>query len=163
MMLLLDANAFMEASRFYYSFRIAPGYWNWLVTQFEAGNVASVESVYAEIKVGHGELVSWAKDPALSGFWLPDTADSVAATIDLANWAAHPDRPFKQSAVDEFMDSADLQLAAHARAIGATVVTRETSDPNCKKRVKLPDAASAVGVACIQPFQAYERLGLKLS
>jgi len=160
---LLDANAFMEASRLYYSFKIAPGYWQWLIEKFEAGQIASVEAVYDEIKAGAGELVAWAKDPALNGFWLPDTVASIAATSDLAAWAAHPDRPFKQAAVDEFMASADLRLAAQASAIGATVVTRETSDPACKKRVKLPDAAKAVGVKCVQPFVAYESLGLTLS
>lgn len=160
---LMDANAFMEASRLYYSFKIAPGYWDWLIEKFEAGELASIEAVYNEITAGSGDLVMWAKDPALDGFWLPDTAESIAATGHLAAWAAHPDRLFKQAAVDEFMASADLRLAAQASAIGATVVTRETSDPGCKKRVKLPDAANSIGVTCIQPFVAYERLGLTLS
>lgn len=162
-MFLIDANAFMEASRLYYSFKIAPGYWEWLVKRFEAGDIASVESVYDEITAGEGDLVEWAKDSALDGFWLPDTPDSVTQMGSLATWADHADRPYKQSAVDEFMDSADLRLAAHAAAVGATVVTRETSDPACKKRVKLPDASAAVGVPCIQPFVAYERLGLNLT
>lgn len=160
---LLDANAFMEASRLYYSFRIAPGYWDWLVEQFKVGKIYSVEAVYDEIAVGTGDLVNWAKEPALNGFWLPDTAESIAVTRNLATWASHPDRPYKQSGVDEFMASADLRLAAQASALGATVVTRETPDAACKKRVKLPDAAKAVGVECIQPFVAYERLGLTLS
>jgi hypothetical protein len=162
-MILLDANAFMEASRLYYSFRIAPGYWEWLVGKFEAGEVASVEAVYDEIATGYGDLVEWARNPALNGFWLPDTAESFAAAGQLATWASHPHRPFKQAAVDEFMGSADLRLAAQACAMGATVATRETSDPGCKKRVKLPDAAASIGVQCVQPFVAYERLGLILS
>lgn len=161
-MYLMDANAFMEASRLYYSFKIAPGYWDWLIEKFEAGEVASVEAVYDEITAGSGDLVTWAKDPALDGFWLPDSAKSIAVAGELATWAAHPDRPFKQSAVDEFMASADLRLAAQASALHATVVTRETPDPGCKKRVKLPDAARSIGVTCVQPFFAYERLGLKL-
>jgi len=160
---LFDTNAFMEASRLYYSFRIAPGYWDWLVEMFKAGYIASVEAVYDEITAGSGALVEWAKDSALDGFWLPDTDASVAAIGHLATWAAHPARPFKQAAVDQFMTSADLRLTAQASALGATLVTRETSDPECKKRVKLPDAAGAVGVECIQPFVAYERLGLTLS
>lgn len=160
---LLDANVFMEASRLYYRFSIAPGYWDWLVRRFEAGEIASVESVYDEISAGEGDLVDWAKDPVLTGFWLPDTAESVAEMGNLATWANHPARPFKQAAIDDFMDSADLRLAAQASVIGATVVTRETSDPACRKRVKLPDAGLAVAVSCIQPFAAYERLGLNLT
>ena len=162
-MYLIDSNAFMEASRLYYSFRLAPGYWEWLAQQFEAGEMASVEAVYDEITRGSGELTIWAKNPAHKQFWLPDTSDSLAAIATLATWAAHPDRGFKQSAVDEFMSSADLRLLAQASVLGATVVTREISDPRCKKRVKLPDAAMAVGVRCVQPFIAYEELGLTLS
>lgn len=162
-MYLFDANAFMEASRLYYSFKIAPGFWDWLVEKYETDEIASVESVYDEITAGSGDLVDWAKDSALADFWLPDTAESVAAIGDLASWATHADRPFSQAAVDEFMASADLRLAAQASAVGAIVVTRETSDPGCRRRVKLPDAANAVGVACVQPFPAYEQLGLTLS
>lgn len=162
-MYLLDANAFMEASRLYYSFKIAPGYWSWLVARFQAGQISSVEAVYDEITAGKDELVTWAKGGSLGGFWLPDTEDSLASAADVATWATHEDRPFKQSAVDEFMASADLRLAAQAAALGATVVTRETSDPACKKRVKLPDAALALGVQCLQPFAVYEQLGLSLS
>jgi len=162
-MYLLDANAFMEASRLYYSFKIAPGYWDWLVIKFQAGEIASVEAVYDEVKAGHGDLVNWAKDSSLDGFWLPDTAESFDAMLELATWAADPSRPFKQSAVDEFMGSADLRLVAQASALNATVVTRETSDPGCKRRVKLPDAGNAVGVTSVQPFVVYERLGLTLN
>lgn len=161
-MYLFDSNAFMEAARLYYSFNIAPGYWDWLVEMHEVGEVASIAAVYDEITAGEGGLVDWANDPALDGFWLPDTDKSIVSAAELAAWANDAERPFRQSAVDEFMGSADLRLAAQACALGATVVTRETSEPGCKKRVKLPDAAKAVGVKCVQPFIAYEKLGLTL-
>ena len=61
------------------------------------------------------------------------------------------------------MGSADLRLVAQAKALNATVITREVPSPDSKKRVKLPDAAAAVGVACVQPFQAYESLGLRFA
>lgn len=160
---LFDSNVFMEASRLYYSFGIAPGYWQWLIAKALTGEIGSVGAVYDEIAAGAGDLVTWADDPGLSDFWLPDTTDSLSAIGALATWANDPAPPFKQSAVDEFMDSADLRLVAQASAIGATIVTRETSDPQCKKRVKIPDAASAVGVQCVQPFIAYQQLGLSLT
>jgi len=61
------------------------------------------------------------------------------------------------------MASADLRLVAQASALNATVITREVPSPDSRKRVKLPDAAAAVGVACLQPFQVYERLGLRFA
>lgn len=37
---LIDANAFMEASRLYYGFDIAPGFWPWLGDPSLVGQVA---------------------------------------------------------------------------------------------------------------------------
>lgn len=51
-MYLLDANAFMEAKRLYYSFRIAPGFWQWLTTEFTARRIASISAVRDEIAAG---------------------------------------------------------------------------------------------------------------
>lgn len=158
---LLDANAFIEASRFYYAFDLAPGYWSWLGDSKLSVTLASIQAVKDEITSGNDALVDWAKRMP-NGFWLPDTPESIAVLQDAATWANDAARPFTQAAVDEFMASADLRLVAQASAVGATVVTRETSDPNCKKRVKLPDACGAMGVRCVQPFEAYRSLGLRL-
>lgn len=162
-MYLLDANVFIEAKRFYYSFQIAPGYWEWLFAKFKSKEFASVRAVYDELSSGDDELSSWVKTAELREFWLPDTADSLSAMTELASWAAHPDRQYKGAAVDEFMSSADFRLAAQGKALGAVVVTRETSDPGSRRRVKLPDAAAHLGVRSVQPFEIYERLGLRLT
>lgn len=82
-MYLLDANAFMEASRLYYGFEIAPGFWTWLGGGTLSGKVASIQAVKEEITAGAGTLVGWAQAlPAT--FWLDDTADVVAAMSQLA-------------------------------------------------------------------------------
>lgn len=161
-MRLLDANAFMEAKRLYYSFRIAPGFWEWLLDQFRSKKIASIKAVYDEIAAGDDELSEWAKSPDLEDVWLTDSAASVSALSELAGWATHRDRVFKASAIDEFMASADFRLVAQAKAIGATVVSRETSEPHSRRRIKLPDAAHAIGVRTQQPFSVYEQLGLHL-
>lgn len=140
-MYLLDANAFMEASRLYYSFQIAPGFWQWLSDSFRAGTVASVTAVHDEIAVGDDDLADWAKDPELRRFWLPDSAESISVMAELAVWANSPERIYKPSAISEFMGSADLRLIAQAKAVGATVVTRETSEPHSRRKIKIPDAA----------------------
>ena len=162
-MYLIDANAFIEASRHYYSFNLAPRYWSWLYEQSVAGTVGSIKAVYDEIADGDDDLSAWVRDNTPEEFWLEEDDDSVAAIIDLATWATGPTRQFTQAAIDEFMASADLRLVAQARALGATVITREVPNAESKKRVKLPDAAAAVGVSCVQPFQAYERLGLRFT
>ena len=161
-MFLLDANAFMEASRLYYAFDLAPGFWGWLAGGDLAGNVASIEAVKDEITAGTGELVGWAESLPET-FWLPDTADSVAAMAEIATWAADAARQYRQEAVDEFLDSADLKLVAHGLVSGATVVTREQPAPESTKKVKIPDACNAFGVSWQDPFSAYRSLGLRLA
>lgn len=161
-MYLLDANAFMEASRLYYAFDLAPGFWAWLGDVSLTGKVGSIDSVREEITTGSGDLVAWArKRPA--AFWLSDSDDVLEAMRELAQWAVDRTRPYRQAAIDEFLGSADFKLIAHAMAIDATVVTREQSAPEAKKRVKIPDACIALGVKWTDPYNAYRALGLRLT
>lgn len=162
MMYLLDANAFMEASRLYYGFDVAPGFWKWLEGSDLSGRVASVKSVKDEITSGVGDLVAWAQTLP-DEFWLTDTTDSAAELANLASWANHPGRIYRPEAVSEFMGSTDLRLIAQAAAINATVVTREVPAPNSQRRIKIPDACDQNGVAWTDPFSAYRALGLVLN
>lgn len=160
-MYLLDSNAFMEASRTYYGFDIAPGFWAWLGDPSLAGQVASIDAVKDEITAGSGDLVAWARTRP-GAFWLPDTDGTVASMRELAVWATAPERQYRQDAVDEFLDSADLKLIAHAMATGAVVVTREQPAPESRKKIKIPDACRAVNVAWTDPFSLYRTLGMRL-
>lgn len=160
-MYLLDANAFMEASRHYYAFDIAPGFWGWLSDGSLSGQVGSIEAVKDEITAGTGDLVAWAGALPPS-FWVADTDDVVAAMAQLAAWATNPARQYRQEAVDEFMASADLKLIAHAIVSGATVATREQPAPDSKKKIKIPDACNSFNVAYTDPFNAYRALELRL-
>jgi hypothetical protein len=110
-MYLIDANAFIEASRHYYSFNLAPRYWNWLHEQSVAGNLGSIQAVYDEIADGDDALSEWVRENTPQEFWLPEGEGSVNAIGELAAWAVGPTRQFTQPAIDEFMASADLRLS----------------------------------------------------
>ena len=162
MIYILDSNALMEPSRTYYAFDLAPTFWQWLSSSSLEGRVASIDRVKDEVSAGKGDLVEWVKGLRES-FWLPETAESVGAAIAIARWANEPARIYRRAAIDEFMDSADLQIIAHAMAVlGGIVVTRETSDPNSRRRVKIPDVCNEFSVPCINPTDAYRQLGLRL-
>lgn len=160
-MYLLDTNAFIEASRLYYAFDIVPGFWTWLGDSARTDQVASIEAVRDEITAGTGDLVNWARarPPA---YWQTDSQSVLSAMRELATWATDPARQYRQEAIDEFLDSADLKLIAHAMANGATTVTREQPAPESKKKIKIPDACNAFGVAWIDPFSLYRTLGMRL-
>ncbi|STC67403.1 Uncharacterised protein [Corynebacterium diphtheriae] len=55
-----------------------------------------------------------------------------------------------------------MMLIAQAKSIRATVVSREVSNPESKKRILFPDAAAFLGVTCLQPWDVYGALGLRL-
>jgi len=68
---------------------------------------------------------------------------------------------FRPAAVAEFLASADYFIVAQALTLGSTVVTHETPDPASKRRVKIPDACSAAGVAWVSPFTWLRDLGAR--
>jgi hypothetical protein len=71
----------------------------------------------------------------------PGSADSVGlATV--STWVNGAG--FKPAAVSEFLAAADYFIVAQALTLGYTVVTHETPDPASRKRVKIPDACSAL-------------------
>lgn len=84
------------------------------------------------------------------------------AAARLAAWAVDPGHLFTVAARDEFLDSADLMLVAEAMGTGDVVVTREVSAPGSRNSIKIPDVCVAFSVPCVQPFDAFERLGLHL-
>ena len=159
---LLDANALMEASRLYCGFDIAPGFWQWLANPSLHSRVGSVDAVKREIQAGHGPLVSWARGLPL-GFWVAEGPSTVGSLAAAMSWVSDSSRAYGQDARSGFAASADLRLIAVAHAEGHSVVTRETRSPDSRKRVKIPDVCDALGVPCVQPFDAYRDLGLRLT
>lgn len=110
-----------------------------------AGEVASINAVKEEITAGTGDLVDWARARHAT-FWQADTIDVVSAMTELSAWATDLARQYRQEAIDEFLDSADYKLIAHALATGATLDTREQPAPESKKKFKIPNVCNAFGV-----------------
>ena len=68
-MYLLDANTFIEAKNLYYTFGMAPGFWEWLTQAHANRLVASIDAVFDELQKQKDELARWAKQlPSSFGF-----------------------------------------------------------------------------------------------
>lgn len=159
---VLDANAFIQAKRRFYQFDFCPGYWASLAWHQKQGTVWSIDKVLAELEQGNDELPTWAKsDFGKDGF--ADTTDAgvVKAYGDIATWVSAQSQ-FVPQAVSEFQAVADGWLVAYAIAKQCTVVTLEEHDPNCKRRVKVPNVCHAFGVNWISPFELLGQLKVKL-
>lgn len=158
---LLDSNVLMTAARSYYSFDIAPGFWDWLEAQHHAGNLSSTQGVKDEIAAGSDVLSVWASHLP-TAFWRKVRQNTIISASALAVWVSDPARPYTRAARDEFLAVADSMLVAEGHASGMTIVSHEVPDPNSKKRVKIPDACAAFGVPYANPYEVFRRLGLRL-
>lgn len=122
---------------------IFQSFWKHLAELAQEGLIYSSVKVKEEIDKGNDELKQWCDFNLPSGFFLPFS--SYAEYARLMAWASS-NAVFSPTAKQEFATVADAFLVATAASRQFKVVTFETSDPNCKKRVKIPDACIAIGV-----------------
>jgi len=158
---VLDSDVFIRASRQYYAFDLAPGFWLFLVRHAEAGTVRSIDWVKRELERGKDELAQWVKDNLANAFVSTDEDDVVQVYASIMNWVQAQER-FTQAAKEAFAGGADGWLVAYAKARGCIVVTNEVPSPEAKSRVKLPDVCAAFGVPWAETFAMLRGLGMHL-
>ena len=139
---LLDTNIFIR-SKNELPMDIFHGFWQRLAELARAGQIFSSVKVKEEIDRGNDELKQWCDEQLPKDFFL--SFEAHAEYANLMTWA-NGNPVFTVPAKQEFATVADAYLVATAAAKGMKVVTFETSDPLCKKRVKIPDACIALGV-----------------
>lgn len=122
-----------------------PLFWTKIAGMINSGNVFSNIQVKGEIDKGGDELTVWMKDNVPAGFYIENELDVMVKYGDVMNWA-QSNAVYRPEAVSEFATVADAYLVATAAAKGYTLVTNETADPQCRRRVKIPDACNALGV-----------------
>jgi hypothetical protein len=145
---LLDANVFISAKNNHYGFEFCPAFWDWLDIANATGAVRSVERVYHELIERGDDLSEWAR--ARRDFFLALTTADVQSVAEVNRWA-HDSSDYDPAAKAEFADAADSFLVAQARVGRHTIVTHERISDG-RKRIKIPNAAAAHGVAWCTPF-----------
>lgn len=155
---LLDANVFIESKNVYYDFETFPGFWDWLDAEQMYGNLGSIQSIYDELVGGNDDLADWAKDRKKLGWFIQnDDIETQRIFRQIASWVI--DYDFRGIAKSEFLYGGDPWLIAKAKAIGATVVTQETFEPQSKRKVKIPNVCREFGVPCINIFELLRQNG----
>lgn len=138
-----------------------PTFWSKVAEMINNGHVFTHESVKEEIDRGQDELTVWIHDNTPESFYISNDADILTEYAKVINWAQN-NPVFLQKAIAEFAEVADAFLVATASAKGYTLVTNETSEPLCKRRVKIPDACNAVGVRYCDLNTVLRELGMKI-
>jgi len=155
---LLDSNCFIHAKNLYYGFDVCPGFWEWLDLVSQSGQVLSISSVYDEIEPGGDELSDWARDHR-SMFLEPD--ESVLASLGEVNQWAQGSTRYSPGAKMDFAAKADSWLVAYGLSKGHDIVSHELPGLNKKKVIKIPDAAAAHQVRCVQLHHVLRSLGAR--
>ena len=146
---LLDTDVFIQAKNLHYGMDFCPAFWDWVVAENGKGLVYSVEKIGDELQGQSDELSEWAAARG-DGFFLPPDEPVAEALAKIAAWSRT--RNYRASAINEFLQSGDYYLIAHALAHGHTVVTHERPSDGVK-RIKIPDACIGVKVKSMNPFQ----------
>jgi len=161
MIYLLDSNIFIAAKNEYYAFDICPGFWQWLKTCEE---LHSTRSVYDEITHGTDDLSEWIKvfEKEKPAFFVQPSMEIQKEYANIL-WTLYQNNRYSTDAINGFSNVADSWIVATAKCCGGVIVTNEKADPNCRKRVKIPDAAACFGLQCISIFDVMRDCSVRLT
>lgn len=159
-MYLLDSDVFIDAKNRHYGFDIVPAFWDWLIQANQNGRVFTVERCAQEVIAGGDELADWMKAQP-STFVIKPSAQAQAALQAVSAWAIAAG--YRQGAVAEFLAAGDYFLVAQALSLGFTVVTQEEPAPLAQKKIKIPDACTAMGVEWMSPFRMLRAEGARFT
>lgn len=157
---VLDANVFIEASRRYYAFDLAPGFWKSLIRYTESGQIISIDRVKKEIERGKDELALWVKQDFHHAFISTNDKNIIAAYRKIITWV-NAQSQFSEAAKAEFAQGADGWLAACATANNYIVVTHEVVKPEIRRQVPIPNVCQAFDVKFVDTFEMLRELKIK--
>ncbi|MGB9780655.1 DUF4411 family protein [Caldanaerobacter sp.] len=157
---VLDANVFIEASRRYYAFDIAPAFWEALVKNAEKGYIITIDHVKQELEKGNDTLSHWMKNTF--HHWCKSTSENDVISIyeNVIKWVQAQNQ-FSDKAKYDFAGGADGWLIAYAKAKGCVVVTHEEFKSDIKRKVPIPNVCRAFNVPYINTFEMLRSLGIK--
>jgi predicted nucleic acid-binding protein len=157
---LFDTNIFIK-SKNEMPPDVWPTFWSRISELIRDGKIFSSVKVKEEIEHGNDELTLWMANNATNNFYYEIDSDILQKYSATQNWA-QKNPVYTPVARTEYATVADAFLVATASAKGLILVTNETSDPRCKKRVKIPDACNALGVRCCDLNTALRELGVTI-
>ncbi len=159
----LDSNIFIESQKNYYSFEIAPPFWNALMDWGESQIICSTNTVYDDLIKYDDKLAHWARTDGSALFVDPDP-QTYECYSKIADFVTEKYEPYK---VETFLDGSDPWVIAYAKANGLVVVTlevirqenvnKETGKIGMKK-IQIPNICKEMGVIYIDTFRLLQDL-----
>ena len=149
----LDTNVLIEPWNKYWSPELCPEYWEIIDELAKAGTIFCTHDVRREIEKVEDGLNDWVK---ARPYLIREVNEDVQKHVRniLVKYPRLVD-----TAKDRSM--ADPWVIAHAKAEGATVVTREIGVGLNGKKIKIPDVCADFGVEWIDDMAFVREIGIK--
>lgn len=158
---VVDSNFFIQAHRFNYPLDIVPSFWSKVKQLAVDGKIISIDKVKKEIYDHQDDLKQWCEDN-LPGDFFKDTQGIVKSYSQVVMWANSKSVHYSPTALAEFLDAdeADAWLVAFALADKAnlTIVTHEKSQPEIKRKIKIPEACLSFNIAFVDTIEMLRQL-----
>ena len=157
---LVDANFFIQAHRAIYPLDVAPSFWNKVQELARNGNIISIDKVRDEIYQNEDDLKNWCEANLPDNFF-HDSSITLSEYSTIAVWANSMSYHYKSSALEEFLDAAeaDAWLIAFSLKKSIPLITYEKSEPNSKKKIKIPDVCIQFGISYHSTIEMFRLLG----
>ena len=158
---LVESNFFIQAHRVSYPLDVAFSFWNKVKQLAEEGKIISIDKVRNEIYHNNDTLEEWCRANLPDDFF-KESSEAMAAYGQVVDWAISRSSHYMPNALNEFLDAdeADAFIVAYALADtnNRIVVTQEISEPNRKKKIKIPKAFNAFIIQFINTIEMFRQM-----
>jgi hypothetical protein len=157
---VLDTNFFIQAHRAYYPLDVVPGFWMKVQDLASRGLIISLDKVRNEIYKNKDGVSQWCQDNLDPNFFC-DSSTIISDYTKVVQWANSRNKHYFPQALSEFLqaDEADAWLVAYAINTGSEIITHETSNPNIRRKIKIPEACHPFGIQFHNTIEMFRILG----
>lgn len=161
---ILDSNFFIQAHRITYPLDVAIGFWDKVKKLTAEHKIVSIDKVRDEIYENNDELRAWLETNIQPEFYQTTQNPAVLSRYtDIVRWVNSRSSHYLQRALDEFLqaENADTWLIAYALSLSGDrkIVTYETSEPNRRNKIKIPDVCQHFGISTVTTIEMFRILG----
>lgn len=160
---LVDTNFFIQAHRAYYPFDIFINFWDKIIELAREGSIISIDKVRAEIDSNDDALKNWCHSNLPDYFFKPSD-EIMSSYASIIAWANSKRNHYLQRAIDEFCDynEADAFLVAYGLHNNIPLITQEKSEPNAKKKIKIPEPCNHFNVEYCNTIEMFRSLNVTI-
>ena len=154
---LLDTNILIEPYKKFYSFRIAPGFWDFMQKEIVGGHLVVMDVISKEISKGRDTLADWLHATNIASLERR-SPDILACYAKVLNYV-HESDAYNDRALALWSEGnhADPWIIAAAIARSYTIITFEHPTSSLgttpTSKPKIPDVCSAFNVRNINLYQ----------